>query len=147
MNFKKGDKAIIKARKHGHEFKLKDKVTIIAVNEEDQDYEAKKGKVSWHVEDDELKRISKKHIDLPYDLVKKGKLYDALKDEYDKLEERYGESYAARLKVDAQRNELLAVLEDLSWTAAQRKARGGKFLQRELNNLEMINEAIKNNSK
>jgi hypothetical protein len=38
---------------------------------------------------------------------------------------------------------LIDTLKDLQWTAQQRKNKGGKFLQRELNELEKIDLAIK----
>ena len=83
MNFKNGDKAIIKARKYGHYFKLKEEVTIVAVHEKDQNYEAKKGSTIWYVKDDELKSVSKENIDLH----QKGLAYDKLKKRNDELVE------------------------------------------------------------
>ena len=49
----------------------------------------------------------------------------------------------ANAKLIAAAPELLATLEDILWTSEQRKARGGKSLQRELNVLDSIREVIK----
>ena len=54
MNFKKGDKAVIIAKKHGHYFDMKEKITISKVNKYSGDYLATNGKESWYIKDDEI---------------------------------------------------------------------------------------------
>jgi len=53
------------------------------------------------------------------------------------------EELIANAKLIAAAPELLATLEDIFWASEQRKMRGGKFLQRELNVLKSIEEAIR----
>jgi hypothetical protein len=53
------------------------------------------------------------------------------------------EQAEANAKLIAAAPELLATLNDLSWSFEQRKMKGHKLTTREVNQLEMINEAIK----
>ncbi len=56
FNFKVGDKVVIVCEECGHDFSIGEEVSIVEVNDANEDYQATNGKISWWVRSDEIKK-------------------------------------------------------------------------------------------